>query len=102
MSASSRRVIPLPANWPQLRAQCLARDGYRCRRCGSRDRLECDHAGSDDDHSPDNLQTLCHKCHARKTALSANAARWGNRDKLKTRPAGKHPGLIERGNGDGP
>ena len=43
-----------------------ARDGFRCRSCGSRDHLEVHHirqrkdGGSD---SLDNLVTLCHGCH---------------------------------------
>lgn len=43
-----------------------ARDGWRCRRCGSPDHLTMHHVvplargGTD---APTNLETLCHRCH---------------------------------------
>ena len=43
-----------------------ARDGFRCRSCGSRDHLEVHHIRQRKDggsNSPDNLVTLCYKCH---------------------------------------
>ena len=49
-----------------VKAYVKARDGFRCRSCGSRDHLEVHHirqrkdGGSD---RPDNLVTLCHECH---------------------------------------
>jgi hypothetical protein len=53
----------------ELRVRILARDGGKCRRCGSTDDLEIDHikavvfGGNDDD---DNLQTLCRPCNKAK------------------------------------
>ena len=52
--------------YENVKAYVKARDGFRCRSCGSRDHLEVHHirqrkdGGSD---SPDNLITLCHGCH---------------------------------------
>ena len=52
--------------YENVKAYVKARDGFRCRSCGSRDHLEVHHirqrkdGGSD---SPDNLVTLCHGCH---------------------------------------
>ena len=52
--------------YENVKAYVRARDGFRCRSCGSRDHLEVHHirqrkdGGSD---SPDNLIILCHGCH---------------------------------------
>ena len=52
--------------YENVKAYVKARDGFRCRSCGTRDHLEVHHirqrkdGGSD---SPDNLITLCHGCH---------------------------------------
>ena len=58
----------LPKHWVWLRATILERDGFKCVRCGSRNRLEVDHIEPGDNHAPDNLQTLCRNCHITKTA----------------------------------
>ena len=75
--------------WNLLRRQVFNRDGYRCRKCGSAGRLECDHVISldrgGDPYDPDNLQALCRGCHIEKTrrenaekfdARSPQAAIW--------------------------
>ena len=52
--------------YENVKAYVKARDGFRCRSCGTKDHLEVHHirqrkdGGSD---SPDNLITLCHGCH---------------------------------------
>ena len=52
--------------YENVKAYVKARDGFRCRSCGSGDHLEVHHirqrkdGGSD---RPDNLVTLCHGCH---------------------------------------
>ena len=52
--------------YENVKAYVKARDGFRCRSCGTREKLEVHHirqrkdGGSD---SPDNLITLCHGCH---------------------------------------
>jgi 5-methylcytosine-specific restriction endonuclease McrA len=52
-----------------LRAFVLARDGNRCRRCGSIENLVADHILSrrnGGSHHPENLQALCDRCNAAK------------------------------------
>lgn len=61
--------------WKALRLRALMRDGYTCRICGAR-ACEVDHIQelTPDNISDisislnlDNLQSLCHDCHTRKT-----------------------------------
>jgi 5-methylcytosine-specific restriction protein A len=57
-------------SWQKLRPRILRRDGYRCCVCGN-EATEVDHiipkaqGGTDD---PDNLQSICRRCHRQKTA----------------------------------
>lgn len=56
--------------WSEFRKEVLRRDGQKCRRCGQ-DGNEVDHIIELDrggTNKLSNLQTLCHKCHAIKTA----------------------------------
>lgn len=59
------------------RQAILARDGWQCVTCGSDENLEVDHirptyvGGSDE---PDNLQTLCRKCHRQKSSEDSRRA----------------------------
>jgi len=51
--------------WREIREQCLARDGYRCRLCNSPDDLQAHHRtyerfGREELHD---LTTLCASCH---------------------------------------
>lgn len=60
--------------WKTLRMAVLERDGFRCRHCGARGRLEVDHvkpvrARPDLAFNPDNCQALCPSCHTRKTRI---------------------------------
>ncbi len=88
--SQGRRTQPLPPDWPRVRRRILRRDDYRCYVCGGPG-VHVDHivpvsqGGTDDDS---NLATICRRCHARKTALEANAAK-----PKRTRPQEKHPGL---------
>lgn len=73
----SQRVRQDP-RWPALRLQVLRRDGWRCVRCGRRNRLEVDHVTPVRDaperaFEPANLQVLCRTCHSRKTRLEVGA-----------------------------
>ena len=66
------RHQPLPHNWNTVRRNILARDNYTCQQCGSHQHLEVDHITpawktGHDNHHPNNLQTLCHTCHKKKT-----------------------------------
>ena len=63
--------------WQQLRASHLHREPL-CRRCG-RPATDVDHMDNLGPHGPRgrdpaNLQSLCHACHARKTAVESS--RW--------------------------
>ena len=52
--------------YENVKAYVRARDGFRCRSCGTRDHLEVHHIRQRKDggsNSPDNLVTLCHGCH---------------------------------------
>jgi Holliday junction DNA helicase RuvB len=64
--AAADRRIPLP-----LRRKVLARDGHKCRLCGSRHRLHIHHiipVSMGGLTELDNLITLCRSCHARAHA----------------------------------
>lgn len=93
--SSSTRRLRLPSNWQQLRAEVRERAGGRCEEIGDdgrRCRLagrDCDHITRGDDHSLSNLQWLCPKHHAAKSAREGAAAKPRER-----RPIEKHPGLL--------
>lgn len=72
----STRAERLPSNWSAIRRRILRRDGYRCQAsgCGAR-ATEVDHIIPNDDHSPENLQSLCSPHHLEKTLAEAAAAR---------------------------
>lgn len=60
------------ARWDRVRRKVLERDGWACRSCGRRGRLEVDHiepmeSAEEFDYNPDNLQALCRSCHFDKT-----------------------------------
>lgn len=69
----SKRVTSTK-RWQVLRHQILERDGWKCRCCGARGRLEIDHVKAvrlapDRAFDPANLQALCGPCHTRKTRI---------------------------------
>lgn len=75
----------LPPRWRKIRLAVLERDQYLCQVCAEngdiRQATEVDHivpreAGGTDDW--DNLQSICHTCHSKKTAMESN----GHRPKL--------------------
>lgn len=88
-STNSDRYRGVP---PKVAARIRRRDGNRCQACGAYGH-EVDHiinvkAGGTD--RPDNLQTLCTPCHARKTQGEAQAELQARRDALKL-PTEAHP-----------
>lgn len=91
----SDRAARLPKDWPSRRRRVLARDGYRCRKCGGH-ASEVDHIIPDDDHSLPNLQSLCTPCHKAKTSAEAAAARTRYQ---RRRPVEQHPGMVPEGGG---
>ena len=69
----SRHVTSQP-RWKALRLQALERDDWKCRKCGTRQRLEVDHVEPvrtrpDLAWTLSNLQVLCGRCHAYKTRI---------------------------------
>ncbi|MFY1620051.1 HNH endonuclease [Micromonospora sp. WMMD736] len=73
--SSSPRRSELPSNWDQIRADVLEDEEYSCRRCGEYAN-QVDHINDRHDHSRDNLQALCARCHGKKTALEGKMARY--------------------------
>lgn len=94
MSGTSWRVAPLPADWTATQRRILARDHYRCRSCGQR-ATEVDHIvpafeGGDDEDA--NLQSMCVRCHRRKTGREGHSH---SPYRSAKRSPERHPGLIE-------
>jgi len=62
--------------WQWTRLKVFERDGWRCRRCSRAGRLECDHVvplrEGGDPWDMTNLQALCRRCHAAKSAREAS------------------------------
>lgn len=87
----------LPPDWKKRVKATRERDGHRCvailtngTRCPATTNLECDHIGDPDDHSLDNLRTLCVDHHRIHTHAQSRAAR-----PRRQRPPTKHPGLLD-------
>jgi len=67
---TSARNQSRPSNWPSIRAQVLARDGFACQMCGGRSDLEVDHiisVAKGGTWEMDNLWVLDSGCHKLKT-----------------------------------
>lgn len=67
MSARYRQYLRSD-HWRQLRRRILARDGYTCTDCGSREKLQVHHLCYRpvlEDALDADLATLCGDCHAR-------------------------------------
>lgn len=68
---SRQRFYRRGSRWQNLARRIRKRDGYRCRKCGRAGRLEVDHIVRVVDGGaiwdPDNLQTLCRRCHIDKS-----------------------------------
>jgi len=65
------RTTPDKATWAEVRLAVLARDGYRCVKCGQKDDLHVHHIRPrrhGGGHQMENLQTLCFRCHMTMTA----------------------------------
>ena len=58
-------VGELPPDWKKIRRGVMVRDGFKCKHCGSRERLSVNHivARPVGNHDPRNLVTLCDTCH---------------------------------------
>lgn len=86
----STRRQRLPNNWPQLRAEVLHRDSFRCQwispafnsLCGD-EATDVDHIIHGDNHHPSNLQALCAYHHRQKSGSEGGLASATNRAKRK-------------------
>jgi len=60
------KVSVPPSGLARVRDEVLRRDGYRCRMCGSRERLTVEYAipasRGGDPHKPETLRTVCAPC----------------------------------------
>ncbi|MBY6119818.1 HNH endonuclease [Mameliella alba] len=68
------RAVTKTRRWEALRLQALRRDDWACVQCGARSGLEVDHIQPVRDtpqraYDLANLQTLCGRCHSRKTRI---------------------------------
>ena len=91
--ADSNRRRELPANWAKIRARVLKRDGGLCVKCGA-SANQVDHIGRSDNHRTENLQSLCFRCHQKKTAAKSVAIRKA-RAAARFRPEEPHPGAYQ-------
>jgi len=71
------------AEWWSIRKQVLARDNFKCTKCGSTEKLEIHHKRSKGGNGLDNLETLCQKCHEetptygwKKLLLNGKKTQW--------------------------
>ena len=55
------------------------------------DATEVDHIVAGDNHDIGNLQPVCERCHAKKSAMEGNAAK-RRLKALRNRPSQRHPG----------
>lgn len=99
----SDRRNRLPSGWPATTRRIKERDGHRCtwlfrpgQRCSKRDQLEVDHIVAGDNHSDDNLRTLCHEHHIRKSGGEGAAALAKKVDAIhqRFRRTESHPGAL--------
>ena len=70
----STRRSRLPKDWEKRRRYILNRDPI-CKGCDNALSVEVDHVVSGDDHSYENLQGLCARCHREKTQREAAQSR---------------------------
>lgn len=50
-------------DWELVKRAILIRDNYTCSKCGGKELLDVHHKDGTGRNDPDNLVTLCHKCH---------------------------------------
>lgn len=72
--AGSTRRSELPSNWESIRRRILDRDPA-CKVCDNALSTEVDHIHDPHDHSDENLQGICSRCHTDKTQREAALAR---------------------------
>ena len=98
----SWRTVPLPAEWPQIRRDILARDSNVCRYGMLPDEYidmpcaelatQVDHMGDPNDHRPELLRAICVTHHNKRTASQGVAGRARIRQARRRKPE-RHPGF---------
>lgn len=100
---NSSRRDELPPGWKQIiRPRILRRDGWKCqwrmtssRKCGQ-PANQVDHVIPGNDHSDENLQSLCEWHHGKKSGgeggRASQQSRAQHRNKFRRTEA--HPGLL--------
>lgn len=91
------RRSTLPSDWWKRRGHVFKRDHKRCQHIRYDTGRKClavatdvDHIGDRDDHSYENLQSLCGFHHDQKTGAQGGNAAAANR---RNKPAPRHPGI---------
>lgn len=88
----------MPPGWYKIRLRILERDGYQCThirqdstggRCPEK-ATDVDHIIPGDDHSDDNLRSLCGYHHRIKSSSEGGSAV----HKKANKPKPKHPGQV--------
>jgi 5-methylcytosine-specific restriction endonuclease McrA len=99
---NSDRRDRLPPDWFKIRARVLRRDDHTCThrddygiRCVDL-ATDVDHINPGDDHSPENLRSLCAWHHQKKSSAEGGRAAQANRRRQdrKFRRTEDHPGLL--------
>lgn len=95
---NSRRRMTLPPNWAAIRTRVLQRDGHQCtwtehgERC-TEPATDVDHITPGQNHTPQNLRSLCGPHHRSKSSGEGGRASAKKRAK-RQRPPEQHPGTI--------
>ena len=63
IGATSRKSRNEPLEMAELKLRAKMRDGYKCVRCGSTEKLAVHHRKGTKSHRIEDLETLCQKCH---------------------------------------
>lgn len=92
---TSDRLERLPSWWSKFTKDFLSKpENQKCKikyeGCQV-EATEVDHIIPGDDHSPENFQPACERCHAKKSAKEGNEAKARMRA-LRLRPRDRHPG----------
>jgi RNA-directed DNA polymerase len=63
IGATSRNSRNEPLEMAEVKLRAKMRDGYKCVRCGSTEKLAAHHRKGTKSHRIEDLETLCQKCH---------------------------------------
>jgi len=63
IGATGRKSRNEPLEMAELKLRAKMRDGYKCVRCGSTEKLKIHHKKGTKSHRLEDLDTLCQKCH---------------------------------------